>query len=87
LIGIPTKLQEIFAKHGVTFSEAATVFGDPLEVTIDDPDHSDREFRFISIGRSEAGRLLVVSYIERNNHIRIITARAATPWEVRYYES
>ena len=75
-----------FTKHGVTFSEAATVFGDPLEVTIADPDHSEGEFRFLSIGYSEAGRLLVVAYTERYNHIRIITARLATPQEVRNYE-
>ena len=75
-----------FTKHGVTFSEAATVFGDPLEVTIADPDHSEGEFRFLSIGYSEAGRLLVVGYTERYNHIRIITARPATPQEVRNYE-
>lgn len=74
-------------KHGVAFSEAATVFGDPLEITIDDPDHSESELRFLSIGRSEAGRLLVVAYTERNNHIRIISARQATPQEVRTYES
>ena len=75
-----------FTKHGVTFSEAATVFGDPLEVTIADPDHSEGEFRFLSIGHSEAGRLLVVAYTERHIHIRIITARPATPQEVRNYE-
>ena len=75
-----------FTKHGVTFSAAATVFGDPLEVTIADPDHSEGEFRFLPIGYSEAGRLLVVAYTERYNHIRIITARPATPQEVRNYE-
>jgi len=47
-------------KHGVSFVEAMTVFGDPLEVTIPDPDHSLEEFRFVSMGRSEAGRVLVV---------------------------
>jgi uncharacterized DUF497 family protein len=45
----PNKAATNFAKHGVTFSEAATVFGDPLEVAIDDPDHSEEEFRFLSI--------------------------------------
>lgn len=74
-------------KHGVSFSEAATIFGDPLEITIADPDHSQGEFRFISIGRSQASRLLVVAYTERDNHIRIISARPATPREVRHYES
>lgn len=83
----PNKATTNFSKHDVTFSEAATVFGDPLEVTIADPDHSVEEFRFLSIGRSETGRLLVVAYTERNNHIRIITARPVTPQEARHYES
>lgn len=74
-------------KHGVSFSEAVTVFGDPLEVTIADPDHSESEFRFLSIGRSESGRLLVVAYTERDNRIRLISARPATPRENRSYES
>lgn len=52
-------------KHGISFSEAATVFGDPLELTISDPDHSHEEFRFLSIGRSALGNLLLVSYTER----------------------
>ncbi|MBI2202961.1 MAG: BrnT family toxin [Candidatus Rokubacteria bacterium] len=73
--------------HGVAFSEAQTIFADPLEVTIPDPDHSDGEFRFLSLGRSEADRLLVVSYTERGSRIRIISAREATPKERRDYES
>jgi uncharacterized DUF497 family protein len=74
-------------KHGVSFPEAMTVFGDPLEVMIADPGHSDRESRFVSIAISEAGRLLVVAYAERGGRIRIITAREATPRERRQYES
>ncbi len=73
----PNKAATNFSKHGITFSEAATVFGDPLEVTIADPDHSVEEFRFLSVGRSEAGRLLVVAYTERNNRIRIIYCAAS----------
>jgi uncharacterized DUF497 family protein len=74
-------------KHGVTFAEAATVFGDPLELTISDPDHSAGEYRFISIGRSGLGHLLVVCYTERqNNRIRIISARNATRSEQKFYE-
>jgi hypothetical protein len=74
-------------KHGVCFSEAATVFGDPLELTISDPDHYNEEFRFISIGHSSSGQLLVVSYTEREqNQIRIISARRATKHEQKYYE-
>lgn len=73
-------------KHGVSFAEAITVFADPLEVTIADPDHSLGEFRFVSLGQSEAGRVLVVAYPERERRIRLISARAATPGERRRYE-
>ena len=75
------------SKHGVSFAEAMTIFGDPLESTIPDPVHSDAESRFVSIGQSEAGRLLVVVYTERNQRIRIISARETTPQERRQYES
>ena len=75
-------------KHGVSFSEATTVFGDSLELTISDPDHSEGEYRFLSIGRSSVGRVLVVSYTEREeNSIRIISARCATKPEQKQYES
>ena len=73
-------------KHGVTFEEAASVFGDPLSVTILDPAHSNHENRFIIIGRSQAQRLLVVMHTERDDHIRIISARPATRRERRDYE-
>ncbi|MPY89348.1 MAG: BrnT family toxin [Luteitalea sp.] len=71
----------------VGFPEAMSVFGDPFEVTIPDPDHSEGEARFLSLGLSEAGRLLVVAYTEREGKIRIITAREATSRERRNYES
>ena len=74
-------------KHGVSFAEAMTVFGDPLEVTIPDPDHSLEEFRFVSMGRSAAGRVLAVAYTEREGRIRVISARPAAPAERRGYES
>ena len=64
-----------------------TVFGDPLEATIPDPDHSLGEFRFVSMGRSEAGRVLVVAYTERGGRLRLISARAPRPTERRRYES
>ena len=83
----PEKAAENLKSHGVAFTEAQIVFGDPLEVTIPDPDHSDGEFRFLSLGRSEADRLLVVSYTERGSRVRIISAREATPRERRDYES
>lgn len=83
----PEKAEENLRRHGVPFTEAMTVFGDPLEVTIPDPDHSEGEFRFLSLGRSEADRLLVVSYTERDSRVRLISAREATPKERRDYES
>jgi uncharacterized DUF497 family protein len=72
--------------HRVSFEEAATVFGDSFELTIDDPDHSLSEYRFITIGESSEGRLLVVSYTERGGKIRLISARKPTQRERRDYE-
>jgi len=63
------------------------VFGDPLELTIADPDHSIGELRFLSLAYSTRNRLLVISYTERGNRIRIISARLATSAERRFYES
>ena len=75
-------------KHGIKFSDAATVFGDPFELTINDPEHSIGEYRFLSIGKSEQGQLLVVSYTEEEeNHIRIISARLAKKEELKNYEN
>ena len=84
----PEKGQSNQRKHGVSFLEASTVFGDPMELTIYSPDHSKGEHRFLSMGRSSYGRLLVVSYTEREkNRIRIINARQATAAEVKRYET
>jgi uncharacterized DUF497 family protein len=74
------------SKHGVSFDEAKTVFDDPLYVDFYDPDHSYGEHRFILLGQSSQGRLLFVSYMERNGSIRLISAREATPSERRAYE-
>ena len=74
------------SKHGISFEEAKTVFDDPLYVDFYDPDHSSGEHRFILLGQSAQGRLLFVSYMERNNTIRLISAREATPSERRAYE-
>jgi uncharacterized protein len=83
----PGKARFNRANHRVTFEEARTIFGDPFELTIADPDHSEGEQRFLSIGQSELGRLLVVSYTERvPNKIRIISARLASQAEKRQYE-
>ena len=81
------KAAENFKKHRVGFPEAATVFGDPLEMTIPDSDHSEGEARFLSLGLSTENRLLVVAYTERDDRIRIIHARVAAPRERRLYES
>ncbi len=73
-------------KHGVSFHEAATVFGDQLALTFADPDHSDQEDRFITFGLSESGRLLLVSHTDRGHKVRIISARLATARERKIYE-
>lgn len=73
-------------KHGVSFDEAATAFGDPLSLTISDPDHSDEEERFVLPGESYSGRLIAVVHTERQERIRIISARLATRTERRTYE-
>ena len=73
-------------KHGVDFEEAATAFGDPLSITIPDPDHSTGEERWLLIGEGRAGRLLVVAHTERRDEIRLITARPATRRERQTYE-
>jgi hypothetical protein len=80
------KAVENASKHGVTFYEAASAFGDPLSSTFPDPDHSAREHRYIIVGKSGRGKLLVISHVERGNHIRIISARKATRKEWRFYE-
>jgi uncharacterized DUF497 family protein len=81
----PNKAAENLKKHRVAFPEATTVFADLLEVTIPDPDHSEGEARFLSLGMSTANRLLVVGYTEREGKIRIIHARLAAPKERRAY--
>ena len=82
----PEKAAANVKKQGVDFSEAMTVFGDPLELAIADPDHSEDEQRFLSIGSSSAGRLLVVAYAERAGRTRIINAREANSQERKHYE-
>ena len=73
-------------KHGVSFSEAMTVFGDPLSLTALDPDHSDHEDRYLTMGQSVEGRLLIVSHTDRDDRIRIISARETTRGERTDYE-
>jgi uncharacterized protein len=74
-------------KHQVSFEEASTVFADPLSATVPDIDHSVEEERYITIGYSEQRRLLIISHTERNNRIRIISARELTPRERLEYEN
>ena len=73
-------------KHGVTFHEAATVFGDPLSMTFYDPDHSQRERRFITIGMSIKDRILMVAHADTSGGVRIISARKLTKNERKEYE-
>lgn len=72
-------------KHGVSFTEASSVFYDLLSVNFDDPDHSDEEERFIIIGQSSGGRLLFVAHTDRGDRIRIISARPLLSKERRLY--
>jgi uncharacterized protein len=74
------------SKHRVSFAEAVTVFGDPLSVTVPDPDHSFEEHRFIIIGSTESGKILVVAHTDEGQTVRIISAREATHGERQAYE-
>ena len=73
-------------KHGVSFEEAKTIFNDPRSITIADEQHSDEEDRYLDLGISSRGRLIVVSYTEREPNIRIISCRKATKSERKTYE-
>ena len=73
-------------KHGVSFDEATTAFGDLRSITIPDPDHSVEEERYILLGKSLRGRLLVVAHTEQGDRIRLISARQASGPERRIYE-
>ena len=73
-------------KHGVSFEEAITIFSDPNAITIADAEHSDAEDRFVDIGLSANGRVLVVVHTERGRSVRIISCRKATPAERSQYE-
>jgi uncharacterized DUF497 family protein len=82
----PKKATANVKKHGVTFQEAATIFGDPLAITFDDPDHSVSENRYITFGLSLQKRLIVVSHTERGDQTRVINARLMDRKERRIYE-
>ncbi len=80
------KASDNLMKHKVSFDEAKTVFDDPLFVDFYDPDHSDDERRYLIIGQSREGRILIVSYNERGKVTRLISARTATRRERKDYE-
>jgi uncharacterized protein len=80
------KASSNLSKHGVSFEEAKTVFNDLLYVDFYDPDHSDNEERYLTIGESNQGRLLIISYTESRDLIRLISAREVTRSEREAYE-
>jgi uncharacterized DUF497 family protein len=82
----PSKAAANERKHGVSFEEASTIFGDPLSDTFDDPDHSENEPRFVIIGYSNRGRLLFVAHRDDISSVRIISARELTSSERKQYE-
>ena len=83
----PEKAKANLRKHGVSFEEGLTVFGDVLARIHDDPEHSQRERREIIVGHSSRGRLLLVSFTERREAVRLISARRATRHERQDYET
>ncbi len=82
----PLKAEDNLKKHGVDFTEAATVFSDPLSITYSDPDHSLDEDRYIIIGSSSTNRLLIVAHTDRDESTRLISAREVTSRERKLYE-
>ena len=82
----PQKDKNNVKKHALSFEEAATVFYDPLSASFHDPDHSKEDSRFITIGYSSRNRLCVVVHTERENTLRIISARQATVRERKRHE-
>ena len=82
----PKKAIANIQKHDVTFQEGASVFGDPLAITFEDPDHSMNENRRITFGMSLQKRLLIVSHTERGDRTRIISARLMDRKERKIYE-
>jgi uncharacterized DUF497 family protein len=82
----PKKALSNLRKHKVSFEEASRALSDPMAATGADPDHSIGEFRYITFGVSERGRLLVVAHTERGETIRIISARVAGKGERKIYE-
>ena len=82
----PEKTRINLQKHQVDFEEASTIFDDPQFITFLDEEHSAEEERYITIGLSNKNRLLMVAHTERENTIRIISARKATKNEEKFYQ-
>jgi len=82
----PEKASANEAAHGVSFLDASEVFDDDHSSTVPDPDHSEDENRYLIFGSSKGGKYLVVSYTEREDRIRLISARTMTPRERKAYE-
>ena len=82
----PEKAKDNFETHGISFDEASTAFGDTLSLVIYDPLHSEEEDRFVLIGNSYRNRLLVIIHTEREDYVRLISARKASKKERKQYE-
>ena len=82
----PKKAKSNLRKHGCTFLEGSTSFSDPFSFTISDPDHSEFEYRFLHLGQTTNQKLVVVSFAERGDRIRIISVRCASKRERLQYE-
>jgi uncharacterized protein len=82
------KAQINLKKHGISFQEAASAFGDPLALTFDDPDHSIGEHRLLTFGITKTGKRIIVSHTEKHNAVlRIISARPMNKYERKIYEN
>jgi uncharacterized DUF497 family protein len=82
----PEKAEQNLKKHGISFDEASTTFEDPLANVYLDPDHSESECRYVMVGMSSSGKTIVISFVERDDRVRIMSARVATRKERRTYE-
>jgi uncharacterized DUF497 family protein len=83
----PKKARENIKRHKVSFDEATSVFTDPLALTFDDPDHSQEEQRYATIGTSRKQRIVFLAHVDRgDDHVRIISARSATATEAHAYQ-
>lgn len=80
------KAKKNLKNHKISFEEAKTVFNDPFLLTFSDPDHSVEEQRYVSIGKSSKGRIVIVIHTDRNDNIRIISSRKATKSERKSHE-